>query len=71
MSTEVGMWDKVMSVAMSFPGVKVNRNGAIFPAKIYYFQIVTKLLGHYFSWRVYRRATTIHPPGSTGCMNEV
>lgn len=26
MSTEVGMWDKVMSVAMSFPGVKVNRN---------------------------------------------
>lgn len=26
MSTEVGKWDKVMSVALSVPGVKVNRN---------------------------------------------
>ena len=26
MSTELGKWDKVMSVALSVPGVKVNRN---------------------------------------------
>ena len=26
MSTEVGKWDRVMSVALSVPGVKVNRN---------------------------------------------
>ncbi len=26
MSTEIGTWDKVMSVALSVPGVKVSRN---------------------------------------------